>query len=140
MMKASTTTRDLSKLLDRLTHLGDVRSSVAKMAAPEIDALIREGFESQRDPNRRRWKRRKGGRRSGTHPILNKTGRTMHSAKAQAIGDGINMDVTSAVAVFHQKGTRKMVARPMVPDSKLPPNYRSAITRATADFVQEVFG
>lgn len=94
---------------------------------PELLKLVDEGFDERKDPVGRRWKRRK---KAYPWPILNKTLLLRKSWRARQAGrNGVYLTNPVYYAVFHQRGTRKMVARKMVPDQSLSPKWRSRLMK-----------
>jgi phage virion morphogenesis protein len=129
-------TIDLRELQALKTKLDALRpQSLAKLSkklAKETLNLIEEGFRDQSDPYGNRWAalkapRRRGkarGRTRGGHRILSDTGGLKRFRVQRADGAGFKIAATVDYAVYHQSGTRKMVARRVVPDeSGLPPAW-----------------
>lgn len=99
----------------------------AVAAAKETERLIAEGFREQKSPYGRRWPARKDPK-SGSHPILDKTGKLKRSWSVKARGKGLLIRTTGVdYARYHQSGTKRMPARRMVPEGKLPPKWSKLI-------------
>ncbi len=111
----------------KLEKSDDLLISMSKEMRQDVLALIDEGFEKRRDPIGRRWKRRK---RAYPWPILNKTLAMRKGWRARSNGKR-GTDLMNAVPYtrWHQWGTRKMVARKMIPDKRLSPRWRARLNK-----------
>jgi phage gpG-like protein len=92
-----------------------------------IEGLVAEGFAQERSPARERWAPRVPP--TGTWPILDLSGRGKKAFRVRVTGKSIEIENTTPYMGYHQTGTRNMVARKMLPDRALPPQWRAAIDR-----------
>lgn len=102
-------------------------SNLAEAARTEIVL----GFERGADPHDSRWAPLKvrHGRRVGGQPLRD-TGRLQNSFNVRTSATGIVIRSNVTYAGYHQYGTRRMVARPMVPSGQdLGPRWRRSFTR-----------
>lgn len=98
---------------------------------------IDDTFRKQEDPYGSKWaplsaatikaKRKRG----GIQKILQDTGRMRATANYRVTGSKLVVGLSDRKAAFHQYGTRRMPARPILPDRGLPPE--------DIEEVQEVF-
>jgi phage gpG-like protein len=112
----------------KVTKLGssEAKRSVLANVGEEAIELIREGFDSESDPYGAGWKPTlRGGK------ILQDTGRlrsSFHrrslSASRVVIGSG------AKYGGYHQRGTRRLVRRAMVPYRELPGPWRERLVAA----------
>lgn len=97
-----------------------------RIVADTVERLIDDGFEKSRDPERRKWKKRK-------HRVpwkkLVKTGELRASFTSKAVQRTVLVRVGVQKFFFHQFGTRTIAARPMVPTSALPVPWEREIDR-----------
>jgi phage gpG-like protein len=101
-----------------------VLQNVAEAARTEIVL----GFERGADPYGRKWEPLKArrGRRIGGQPLLD-TGRLRSSFFVSPTSQGIVVRTNVSYAGYHQFGTRRIPARPMLPSGKeLGPFWRRA--------------
>jgi len=97
----------------------------AVAAAKETERLIAEGFKNEKSPYGRKWPARKD---KLPHPILDKSGRLKRSWSVKAQGKRILIRTYGVdYAKYHQSGTKRMPARRMVPEGKLPPKWAKLI-------------
>lgn len=128
-----------------MARLARVPSQTAGRAAPAIAHLIDQEFTTGRDPYGRAWAPLKQstlakGRRP---PPLTDTGAMRAGVDVKPMqGAGIAITFANAVpAVFHQGGTRKMVARPPLPGGTFPATWARALeTAGTAEITKTVRG
>jgi hypothetical protein len=99
--------------------------------------LIDEGFQNREDPSGQKWKRRK---RSYPWPILNKTLQLRKGWKGEGNQHYFGFFNRTPYTGYHQMGTRKMVARKMVPDGALSRKWRARIRKAALRTAQKHFG
>jgi phage gpG-like protein len=122
----------------RLESAPKVLEVVAKNMAEEAMSLVGQGFQDEEDPYGKAWdalKRRKG-------RILQDTGRLRSSWHVKRI-DTTGFTIAAGVkyARFHQDGTRRMLARRMVPDAgNLPAKWRAQMTEAASEALVAHFG
>lgn len=114
-----------------------VKRAVMKNIAEEALELVQEGFEKEQAPSGRAWARLKS--RSGR--ILQDTGRlrsSFHRKNVSSVSVTIGPGVS--YATFHQSGTKRMVARPMVPEGSLPAKWKIRINRVAQEVMADAFG
>ena len=97
-------------------------------------AAITAEFAQEADPAGNPWARRKPP--TGSWPILRKTGRMYGSVTARPLPSAAEFTVDTP-AEFHQGGTRRMVARPLLPKGKLPEPWRVAIGEAVRERIAD---
>lgn len=124
----------LGQLARNVERLARIPARVATFAAPEIADEIEAEFATGRDPYGRAWaplrpSTRARGRRP---PPLTNTGAMRAGVDVRPLpGAGIAITFADEIpAVFHQKGTRKMAARPPLPSSTFPARWSRALERA----------
>jgi len=107
-------------------------------AAKETERLIADGFKNEKSPYGRKWPARKDPR-SGSHPILDKSGRLKRSWSVKHEEPRILIRTTGVdYAKYHQSGTRRMPARRMIPEGKLPPKWAKLIGARVARALSEM--
>lgn len=85
--------------------------------------LVAEEFGHEQDPFGNRWAPKK---KDDGRPILRgETNRLVSWRKAFVNQHGYRIASKAPYAKYHQYGTRKMVARPMVPNRRLPARWAS---------------
>lgn len=115
-------TRRLEQLIDALGNMsrGEFRSGMLSEMAHAAVQLVQEEFVfSSADPYGNPWRPLKKARAGLGGPLL-KTGKLMRSVKRRVTFDGFTLRSTDPKAVFHQNGTRRMPARPFLPQGELP--------------------
>lgn len=133
---------DFGKLRDWKRRFGGAAVDQAKRAVlanvgEEVLELIAEGFAKEQAPSGRSWAPLKV--RAGR--ILQDTGRLRSSFHRKAISSvSVTIGPGVTYARFHQDGTRRMVARPMVPDGKLPQKWSIRIERVAKEALADAFG
>lgn len=124
-----------------LRGLEDLIPSIAAEAIPEIARLIEEQFEQGHDPYGKPWAPlRPATLAKGRHPPpLTDTGYMRESVYVTATSDGLRITVDGP-SFFHQHGTDRMRARPILPDkqARLPESWERAIDDAAARAVAKV--
>lgn len=118
--------RELGKFKTKLQKSDQLLLAASREMRQEGLKLIDEGFQSRTDPIGRKWKRRK---KRKPWPILNKTLALRRGWKGQSNKTSFSFVNAVPYTVFHQKGTRKMVARKMVPDRSLSPKWRARMAK-----------
>ena len=125
----------LANVRRSLAQLARVPSAASSGAAGAIQALIGEQFARGTDPYGAGWQalaestvRRKG----GDDRILIRTGDMMSGVSVQPMsGAGISITFEQDYSAYHQVGTGRMPARPVLPDQRgLPDSWREAIAEA----------
>jgi hypothetical protein len=126
--------RKLALLKANLANLARVPSQAAREASTEINQLIQQEFDDGRDPYGKAWAPlRPATLATGrTPPPLTKSGKMRSGTLAkplQGIGIGLSLPFPG---YFHQRGTRRMRARPVLPYGGMPRAWSNAIRNATA--------
>jgi phage gpG-like protein len=108
--------------------------TIARVAlASRVRDLIEEGFIRETDPTFHKWAPRKD---SKPHPILTKSGAMRRGFEidlrgALIVTSNVVSDKGRPYPLFHQKGTKKMVARRVLPVRGLPSHWRADFDRTT---------
>jgi phage gpG-like protein len=122
-------------LADRLAELEWIPSRIASEVAGAINESIADQFSAGHDPYGKPWApllpstvRRKGGDRR----ILRRTD-VLSSETVAKPTSGAGIEISSVdYGQFHQTGTKRMVARKILPDgAELPATWSKAIEEAT---------
>lgn len=125
--------RNLDQLARNIGRLAAVPSRMAPAASREISRLIERQFSEGRDPYGRAWAPLKPSTlaRGRRPPPLTDTGRMRGAVEVRPMqGAGIEITFGSATpAIFHQYGTKKMAARPMLPRGTFPSTWARALER-----------
>ena len=98
------------------------------------EAALTAEFAKEADPAGNPWAKRKTP--TGSWPILRKTGRMYGSATARPLPSAAEFTVDTP-AEFHQHGTVRMVARPVLPSGTLPEPWRVAIAEAVRERIAD---
>lgn len=122
------------QLARNVERLARVPSRVAAAAAPEIARLIDLQFAEGHDPYGRAWAPLKPSTlaRGRRPPPLTDRGKMRGGVQVRPMpGAGLEISFADPVpAIFHQYGTRKMVARPLLPRGTFPATWARALERA----------
>lgn len=125
-----------------LRRLASVPSRMAGPAADRISDLLDEQFAAQSDPYGNAWEPHAEATvaRWGEHPVLELTGALRGSVDVQPMG-GAGIAITlDDVAQFHQTGTSRMPARPVLPYAGLPAAWDDALSQAAAETFERTLG
>jgi hypothetical protein len=109
----------------QLGKISDARTAfeIADTMADSALGLVAEGFGRESDPYNSRWAAKK---RPDGRPILRgETNRLVQWRKQFVNQHGYRIQSLAPYSRFHQSGTRRMVARRMVPGRSLPPKWAS---------------
>ncbi len=121
----------LRKLRARLNDARPILRTISKNLSEETLELVRQGFDKEEDPYGDGWEPLKS--REGR--ILQDTGRLRNSWHTVTTSDrGFTVGPAVDYAPFHQTGTSRMPARPMVPDQGLPDDWK----RRFAEIVNQI--
>lgn len=130
----------LRKAFEGLSRQG--MHEVSKVLAAEALHQLDEEFEESRDPYNRPWappKRRKRGTLRAAKPLID-TGRMRSSFHARPRRGGFVVSTDVRYAGYHQKGTRRMVKRQMLPEKRLGPRWAPALEEAAREWRRQRFG
>ncbi|HEU4408114.1 MAG TPA: phage virion morphogenesis protein [Polyangiaceae bacterium] len=126
-------TTGLVRLSAELKRLGPkaVRA-VGKAFEGELVTLVQLGFRKGRAPDGSAWAPLQA--RDGQP--LRDTGRLMNSFTAKASGSVVKVGTNTPYAPYHQEGTSRMPARPMLPDGDdLPAPWQQSLDEAADEAV-----
>lgn len=115
----------------------DAPRLLGEAAAEGGEAALASEFAAQKGPEGSPWAKRVPP--TGSWPILRKTGRMFGSRTADP-GQSEAVFSMASPAEFHQHGTRRMVARPILPSRELPPLWREAIAKAVRARIADRLG
>ena len=125
--------RNLDQLGRNIGLLARIPSRMAPAVSHEIGKLIQSEFNAGVDPYGRPWAKLKPSTlaRGRRPPPLTHTGKMRGGITVKPMaGAGIEITFASDVpAIFHQYGTKRMAARPMLPRGVLPATWNRAIER-----------
>lgn len=127
----------LQKLSRDLKKLGYGFNELNQNLAEEAIDLIKEGFATETDPYGKPW----AGLKYRSGKILQDTGRLRSSFKVAGVTRrGFRVNASANYAAFHQEGTsRGLPARRMVPDGRLPAEWKTAFVKAADVFMKRWF-
>lgn len=109
---------------------------ISESMAEETLNLIADGFRQERAPNGKLWtpKKRPDGRKTLSGP----TSRLRNWFRKTVQPDRFIVSATVAYSVFHQHGTRKMVARHMVPPNGLPSRWARSLKQTAQEAISSI--
>lgn len=136
-----TITGDFAKLSEwqkTIETTPSVLADISRIGAEELLDLVQQGFDAESNPYGDRWKPKK--RDDGRAILVGKTARLRrgwHTKKSDKGGFTIAPSVS--YAAFHQRGTKRMSKRMMVPQrsSGLPPKWKQALIEVNALVMRE---
>ncbi|MBP0006217.1 MAG: phage virion morphogenesis protein [Cyanobacteria bacterium SBC] len=118
-MKIEVDTSQLDRIAGKLRDLSPVFQQIGAMA----DNKLQQTQSAGADPYGNTWKPKKTGEAS----FLRNTGDLEASRSWTAGGMEARVGYGAFYAKFHQNGTSKMVARPLVPEGDIPPDWQEEI-------------
>lgn len=124
----------MQRLEENLARLAEVPSRATAEAATEITKELKKEFAAGRDPYGKNWAALRPStiKRGRKPPPLTASGALRDGTEAVPMrGAGIMITVGEPYGVFHQTGTKNMVARPILPSKSFPKTWLKAITDAT---------
>lgn len=135
--------RKMGDLLRIVEMLSDVPARTAAVAAPRLDALVRQQFANGTDPYGRPWAPLKASTiaRGRRPPPLTASGRLAAGTGVKVRPGkraGLAIRIGAPYGTFHQTGTRYMVARRIAPQFGLPKEWRRVLTEASREACQSV--
>lgn len=105
-----------------------VLPAAAKAIGTRTRSLISEGFDKRQAPNGTAWAQREENK---PWPLLEQTRKMRRGWRVFVSDKGAIARNRDPKTRFHQKGTRYMKARPMIPNpGRLPERWRVAILRS----------
>lgn len=115
---------------------GRIRQAAAGAIRDEVEVLIDERFEERAAPDGTPWAARVPP--TGTWPLLEKTGRMRRDYHVTPTTTGVTVTNGRPYAGYHQTGTERMVARPVLPSGDLPTSWRERIDEAVAAELERI--
>ena len=116
---------------------GDIRAAAARGAVAALENLIDERFEARADPSGSPWAPRKPP--TGSWPILERTGKMRRGFKVIATAAQMKVLNDRPYLQYHQTGTSRMVARPVLPNGDMPPEWERRIDSAMSNAIDRFF-
>lgn len=114
---------------------GDVRRAASKAIVSAVEDLIQNQFDERRAPDGASWAPRKPP--TGTWPLLEKTGKMRRGFKVVATSAQLQIHNSQEYLKYHQNGTAKMQARPVLPGSGLTPSWQEYIDVSVASALEK---
>lgn len=124
----------MTGLARRLNAFGPVRRQIIADWATETIHLIEQSFNARANPYGKAWAPRVTA--GGGHPLLEKSGAMRGGFQAEPTARGIRMFNVTQYWVYHQSGTRNMVARKTLPDRGLPALWRATYQKVARQRLQ----
>lgn len=109
----------------------------------KVKELIQQGFEKESDPYGNKWAAWKGDYQSKTGKILDNTNNMKNSFTVNTRGHSmLYIRNSMPYSGYHQHGTKKMVARLIMPKDggPLPDNWKEELDNLVFIKIQEYFG
>lgn len=137
--------RGLGQLGRNVEQLARVPSRVASSSATAIRGRLEEQFTEGKDPYGRPWAPLKPATvKAGRHnpPLTDTRKMRDHDLDVRPMG-GAGIAITfnpNAPALFHQKGTPTMEARPILPTGTMPASWNRALEDASTQSVVKAMG
>lgn len=127
---------DIPRRLRELKR-GDIRRAASVAVGAAVENLIDEQFEARAAPTGTPWAPRKPP--TGSWPLLEKTGRMRKAFKVRATSAQLTVTNSTEYLQYHQSGTSRMVARPVLPEGPMPDGWTRRIDTAVSDAVDRFF-
>jgi hypothetical protein len=109
---------------------GELRRVASRAIERSVSELIQNQFDERRAPDGSPWAPRKPP--TGTWPLLEKTGKMRRGFKVIASASQLKVLQSQPYLKFHQEGTSRMVARPVLPGAGLTPEWQEYIDVSVA--------
>lgn len=132
--------RSLAEYSRALSDLGQVPSRMSASVAQDIKALVVKQFATGSDPYGNAWAPLKAStiKRKKSNMILVENNDMFNSIQVAPMrGAGVAITIDEIPAVYHQKGTGRMAARPILPKYVLPKAWRAAIQKRFTEFMRK---
>lgn len=132
--------RGFDQLEKHLASLAQVPAQASREVAKELTTLLQQEFKQGTDPYGKRWAPLKPSTlKSGRHPPpLTATGALRDGTKATPmVGAGVQIEVGEPYGVFHQYGTYKMAARPILPSGVMPKAWTAIVKAAVGKLIKK---
>jgi phage gpG-like protein len=131
---------ELRKVVAKLRKLGtEARRDVATVLATQTVQLIARGFNRSQAPDGTPWKEithRKGQPLIDSERLRGGWGQD----HATVTPSGFSILNNTPYAEYHQSGTKRITARPMVPTDSLPASWDKAFTAAATLAIKKILG
>lgn len=132
-MSAARFSIDLRRFAEAITWCNtDLPQEAVKAAADRTRDALLETFDSQQDPYERPWVPRRHDR---PWPILNRTGNLRGSIEVQPEGNVLRIRANADHASYHQRGTRYLPVRQIVPSGVTPDRIVRILKEAVDELV-----
>lgn len=131
----------LGLLIANLRKLSDVPDAAAPDAAKAITVELKAEYSAGKDPYGKSWAplRPSTLAKGRTPPPLTDKGKLSGGTEAKAVrGQGIVVTVGEPYGYYHQKGTSRMVARPILPYGGMPKAWGAAIRAAITAAIHKI--
>jgi len=116
---------------------GELNKTISQQCAQAAVTEVALGFTESRDPYGAGWaalKKRQG-------KPLRDTGRLGNSFQAKSITEsGFTVGSNVVYGGYHQSGTKRMTARPMVPGHGLPEQWAESFAEVAGEILAEKLG
>lgn len=132
----------LGQLEKHLAALASIPSKVSREVADGITEQLQTEFKQGTDPYGKAWKPLQPSTlKSGRHPPpLTDSGKLRDGTVAQPMqGAGVSIVLGAPYGVFHQYGTPKMAARPILPTKGMPKSWSAIIRTAASRLLKKAF-
>lgn len=127
--------RDLARLQRQVKRAPRLLDAIGLQVGEEFLGLVQDGFREQRNPFGRAWAPKK--RPDGRAILVGRTTRLRRSWHLERTARGVITIASSVVYTPHiQHGTRRMVARKMIPDDELPPSWNAALNETAIELLE----
>lgn len=139
--KASGDPKSLQRWQQQLGSVNEMLTEMSRNMGEEALELIAEGFATETDPYGKPWAAKKVD--DGRSILVGKTARLRRGWHLQRYGrGGFTVSPSVDYATYHQKRTKRMVARMMVPSRSrgLPPKWRTALSSVAQQHFAAHFG
>jgi phage gpG-like protein len=131
--------KDIGAMADRIEELalpGFLRE-VGAAVGVEAVKQYRHGFSAKVDPYGTPWARRK---REVPWPLMERTGDLRDDVRLETDEHRVRLEAQMPYGVFHQHGTRNMVARRIVPtQARGLGEWHAPLVEAATDAMRKVF-
>jgi hypothetical protein len=104
---------------------GEIRRAASRAIEQSVSELIQNQFDERRAPDGTPWAPRK--QPTGTWPLLEKSRKMRRSFKVMVSASQLKILNAAPYLKFHQEGTSRMVARPVLPGAGLTSEWTEYI-------------
>lgn len=132
----------LDKLAATLRDLSHLPSQISKEVSEEITKELKKEYARGTDPYGKVWAPLKPStlKRGRRPPPLTDTGKMRDGTKAVPLpGAGVAVVVGAEYGKYHQTGTERMAARPILPDRGMPRTWREIVKRVAGNAIVKKF-